>query len=375
MKLTKARLQQIIKEEIEASEVDEGVLDKIKGLFKKDGGGLPFFSIDQKSIMALINNDFPELKGNDPDAFKMQKMFNADPEGVQKKLALKYLNIITGMPTSNTSFDKAFAKYQKDTARRDGKTGVGKNLRDEIGRDRDKGELAKALYSIIYSAYGNSPAYKEFQKNTKRYHGYLAAKDAARADRVDADIAKAGAEFRKGQPSRPPGSRPIPRHRGNPFDLGEGQEMKITKEGNQMKLTKARLQQIIKEEIEGTQEQSHAFEIYSPGFYKNDPNTTIMYVENVPMSMIDTKEYVGLYTRSAPGNTGVPKPGEGYLEISKEGLQKLGFKSTSDVMSRRIDDVPERIEVTVPYNPRTGEFMLDNLRASQNPKVVDASGM
>ena len=183
MKLTKARLQQIIREEIGASEVDEGVLDKIKGLFKKDGGGLPFFSIDQKSIMALINNDFPELKGNDPDAFKMQKMFNADPEGVQKKLALKYLNIITGMPTSNTSFDKAFAKYQKDTARRDGKTGVGKNLRDEIGRDRDKGELAKGLYSIIYSAYGNSPAYKEFQKNTKRYHGYLGAKDAAKASR------------------------------------------------------------------------------------------------------------------------------------------------------------------------------------------------
>ena len=129
-----------------------------------------------------------------------------------------------------------------------------------------------------------------------------------------------------------------------------------------MKLTKARLQQIIKEEIEGTQEQSYAFEIYSPGFYRSDPDTTIMYVENVPMSMIDTKEYVG-------------KSGEGYLEISKEGLQKLGFKPTSDVGSRRIDEVPERIEVTVPYNPRTGEFMLDNLRASQNPKVVDASGM
>ena len=142
-----------------------------------------------------------------------------------------------------------------------------------------------------------------------------------------------------------------------------------------MKLTKARLQEIIREEIEGTQEQSHAFEIYSPGFYRSDPDTTIMYVENVPMSMIDTKEYVGLYTRSVPGNTGVPESGEGYLEISKEGLQKLGFKPTSDVGSRRIDKVPERIEVTVPYNPRTGEFMLDNLRASQNPKVVDASGM
>ena len=138
-----------------------------------------------------------------------------------------------------------------------------------------------------------------------------------------------------------------------------------------MKLTKARLQQIIREEIEGTQEQSHAFEIYSPGHYRSDPDTTIMYVDNVPMSMIDVEEYESFKSTH--------KDPERFYKISKEGMQKLGFKLNEygnlSVGSRRIDEVPERIEVTVPYNPRTGEFMLDNLRASQNPKVVDASGM
>ena len=139
-----------------------------------------------------------------------------------------------------------------------------------------------------------------------------------------------------------------------------------------MKLTKARLQQIIKEEIEGTQEHSHAFEIYSPGHYGTDPDTTIMYVDNVPMSMIDVSQY------ESYKSTGAKNP-ERFYKISKEGMQKLGFKLNEygnfSVRSRRIDEIPERIEVTVPYNPRTGEFMLDNLRASQNPKVVDASGM
>ena len=138
-----------------------------------------------------------------------------------------------------------------------------------------------------------------------------------------------------------------------------------------MKITKARLQQIIKEEIEGTQEQSYTFEIYRPGHYGTDLDTTIMYVDNVPMSMIDVSQYE-MYKSTAPNP-------ERFYKISKEGMQKLGFKLNEygnlSVRSKIIDEIPERIEVTVPYNPRTGEFMLDNLRAFQNPKVVDASGM
>ena len=126
MKITKARLQQIIKEEIEASEVDEGVLDKIKGLFKKGGGAaLPYDAADYKSITALSQggDNFAKMKNNDPDAVKMQQAFDADPEGVKKQLALRYLNDITGMPRSNTNFEKAFMKYQEETARRGGENG------------------------------------------------------------------------------------------------------------------------------------------------------------------------------------------------------------------------------------------------------------
>ena len=140
-----------------------------------------------------------------------------------------------------------------------------------------------------------------------------------------------------------------------------------------MKLTKARLRQIIREEIEGTQEQSYAFEIYRPGHYGTEPEPAIMYVDNVPVSMIDVTQYERFKSR------GHKNPERFYNEISKEGMQKLGFKlneyGTLSVRSRRIDEIPETIEVSVRYNPRKREFMLDNLRASQNPKVVDASGM
>tara|TARA_R110002020_G_scaffold40972_1_gene120889 strand:+ start:329 stop:718 length:390 start_codon:yes stop_codon:yes gene_type:complete len=129
-----------------------------------------------------------------------------------------------------------------------------------------------------------------------------------------------------------------------------------------MKLTKARLKQIIKEEIEGTQ--GHAFVIYRPGHYRSDPSTTIAYVDNVPMSMIDTENYVRFKsTHTDP---------ERFLKISEEGMQTLGYGTSVD--SRRIDKVPERIEVTVPYNPRTGELMLDN-SLDPLPEVIDASGM
>jgi len=130
--------------------------------------------------------------------------------------------------------------------------------------------------------------------------------------------------------------------------------MKLNKGKKTMKLTKARLKQIIKEEIEGAR--GHDFVIYRPGHYRSDPNTTIAYVVNVPMSMIDTIEHPSL-----GGGTWEE------LEISEEGMQTLGYGTS--VVSTRIDEVPERIEVTVPYNPRTGEFL------SELPRVIDASGM
>ena len=119
-------------------------------------------------------------------------------------------------------------------------------------------------------------------------------------------------------------------------------------------------------------QQSYTFKIYIPGHYRGDPSQTVMYAENVPMSMIDTKDYEEYKVSH--------KDPERFLKISKEGLQQLGFEPNDygnfNLGMSVIDQVPEKIMVEVPYNPRTGEFMVDKLRPYQKPpKVVDAGGM
>lgn len=118
--------------------------------------------------------------------------------------------------------------------------------------------------------------------------------------------------------------------------------------------------------------QSYTFKIYIPGHYRGDPSQTVMYAENVPISMIDTKDYEE-YKATHKGP-------ERFLKISKEGLQQLGFEPNDygnfNLGMSVIDQVPETIMVEVPYNPRTGDFMLDKLKPYQKPpKVVDAGGM
>ena len=151
-----------------------------------------------------------------------------------------------------------------------------------------------------------------------------------------------------------------------------------------MKITKNSLKQIIKEELEAMQEQepeemggdelkqSYTFNIYRPGHYRSDSSTTVMYAENVPVSMLDTERYE---QNKAEGY----KDPERFLSISKEGLQKLGFEANEygnfSVEMYPIDQVPETIELTVPYNPRSGEFMTDQVKPYMIPKVVDVGGM
>ena len=151
-----------------------------------------------------------------------------------------------------------------------------------------------------------------------------------------------------------------------------------------MKITKNSLKQIIKEELEAMQEQepeamegeglkqSYTFNIYRPGHYRGDSSTTVMYAENVPVSMLDTERYE---QNKAEGY----KNPERFLSISKEGLQRLGFEPNDygnfSVEMHPIDQVPETIELTVPYNPRSGEFMTDQVKPYMIPKVVDAGGM
>ena len=150
-----------------------------------------------------------------------------------------------------------------------------------------------------------------------------------------------------------------------------------------MKITKNSLKQIIKEELEAMQEQepeemggdalkqSYTFRIAQPGHYRGDSDTNVVYAVNVPLSMLDTKDYEEYkVTHRNP---------ERFLKISKEGLQRLGFEANEygnyGVEMYPVEQIPETIEIRVPYNPRTGEFMTDQVKPYMIPKVVDASRM
>ena len=149
-----------------------------------------------------------------------------------------------------------------------------------------------------------------------------------------------------------------------------------------MKITKSQLKKLIKEELEdmvgdeemGSDElkQSYTFEIYRPGLdYRLDPDTTLMYVENVPLSMLNVEEYEKYKA------DGYKRP-ERFLKIKKEFLSELGFQANSygnfNVGMHVIDRAPETIGVNVPFNPRTGEFMTDKVDPERMPKVVNAQG-
>lgn len=148
-----------------------------------------------------------------------------------------------------------------------------------------------------------------------------------------------------------------------------------------MKITKAQLRNLIKEELEGMTEeeemgsdelkQSYSFQIYEPGHFREDPDKTIMYVENVPLSAIRTENYEKY---KAEGY----KDPERFLKIKKEFLSELGFQANKygnfKVSSYVIEQVPETIGVNVPFNLRTGEFMTDQVNLDRIPKVVDAQG-
>ena len=151
-----------------------------------------------------------------------------------------------------------------------------------------------------------------------------------------------------------------------------------------MKVTKSQLKQIIKEELGMMSEQepeemgsdelkqSYNFEIYDPGHYREDPSTTLMYVENVPLSMLGTEDYEKYKAE------GYVNP-ERFLRIKKEFLSELGFQANKygnfNVGMNVIDRAPDSIGVNVPFNLRTREFMMDRVNPDRILKVVDAQGI
>ena len=148
-----------------------------------------------------------------------------------------------------------------------------------------------------------------------------------------------------------------------------------------MKITKSQLKKLIKEELGMMSEQepeemdsdelkqSYTFEIYEPGHFREDPDKTVMYVENVPLSAIRTEDYKKYKEK------GYKKP-ERFLKIKKEFLSKLGFQANKygnfNVGMYVTDQVPETIGVNVPFNLRTRELMTDKVDLDKILKIVDA---
>ena len=136
-----------------------------------------------------------------------------------------------------------------------------------------------------------------------------------------------------------------------------------------MKITKTQLKRIIKEELGMMSEQepemaeTHDFKIYEEGHFRGDPSTTLAYIVNVPMSMIDTSASGGLKTTYV-------KP-ERLFELTPEALEQFGFPGAqSGVYSSQIEELPELVQVSATINLKTGEVV----DMDEPPKFIDAQG-
>jgi len=134
-----------------------------------------------------------------------------------------------------------------------------------------------------------------------------------------------------------------------------------------MKITKAQLKQIIKEELdqaiveEPELAETYNFKIYQEGQYRESPITTLGYVANVPMSMIDSESYISFKATH--------KDPERFLSLKREALEQFGFTG-SMVYSSQIEKIPEFVQVSATVNLRTGEVAS----VGKPPKFIDAQG-
>jgi len=120
-----------------------------------------------------------------------------------------------------------------------------------------------------------------------------------------------------------------------------------------MKLTKAKLKRLIKEELEELEAaeglgDTYDFLIYSPGMYRSDPSHPVAYVTGVPLDKIDTSGYV------KHKEEGYRSP-ERFLKLKPEFMEELGFERASN---RQLEEggPPETIQITANYNLRTEEL-------------------
>jgi len=123
-----------------------------------------------------------------------------------------------------------------------------------------------------------------------------------------------------------------------------------------MKLTKAKLKQIIREELEVLEEAeglggTYDFLIYSAAHEMGDRSRPVAYVTGVPLDKIDTTSYV-----SHKGKD-YKKP-ERFFELTPKFMEDLGFRG---LKARWLEEgPPESIQVTANYSPATGKLTALN---------------
>jgi len=113
-----------------------------------------------------------------------------------------------------------------------------------------------------------------------------------------------------------------------------------------MKLTKAKLKRLIKEELEGPGD-TYDFLIYSAGMYRSDPSRPVAYVTGVPLDKLDTSDFVKFKEE------GYKSP-ERFLKLKPEFMEELGF---AGLWARQLEEgLPESIQITANYNLHTGKL-------------------
>ncbi len=129
-----------------------------------------------------------------------------------------------------------------------------------------------------------------------------------------------------------------------------------------MKLTKAKLKQIIREELEELEGLggTYDFLIYSAGHHRGDRSRPVAYVTGVPLDKIDTSSYV------SHKEDGYRSP-ERFFELKPEFMEELGF---TGLRARWLEEgPPESIQITANYNLDTGE--LTALEDFDPPRIID----
>jgi len=128
-----------------------------------------------------------------------------------------------------------------------------------------------------------------------------------------------------------------------------------------MKLTKAKLKRLIKEELEELEGpgDTYDFLIYSRGMYRSSPSSPVAYVTGVPLDKLDTSGFV------KHKEEGYKSP-ERFLKLRPEFMEELGFAGLS---ARQLEEgLPESIQITANYNLHTGK--LTPLPRAVLPRII-----